>query len=173
MTKSTLLTGATGSAAAAGRDTIHGGAGNDTVYGGIYAGETTIYGNGGHDEIYGSVDNDTIHGGTGNDNIGGNLGNDRIIGGTGDDTVRGYHGADTFVFLDGHERMLVEDFSFSENDRLELDDALWGGGLTASQMLSIYGTVSGGNLVLSFGGDVVTLQGITDTSQMASYIDIV
>lgn len=156
-----------------GEDTINGGAGNDTVYGGIFAGETTIYGNGGDDEIYGSIDNDTIYGGEGDDNIGGNLGDDRIIAGPGDDTVRGFDDADTFVFMDGHEGLTVEDFDFSENDRLELDADLWGGGLTTAAVISTYGNVVGGNLVFDFGdGDIVTLQGITDTAQMANYIDI-
>ncbi|SUZ30426.1 Serralysin [Roseibaca ekhonensis] len=158
-----------------GEDEILGGAGNDTIYGGIYLGETTIYGYGGDDEIYGSIDNDNIWGDAGDDNIGGNLGNDTIRGGTGDDTVRGYDGADTFVFEDRHEQMLVEDFDFSENDRLRLDADLWGGGfLTGSQVISTYGNVIGGDLVLDFGGgDIVTLQGITNTTQMANYIDLV
>ena len=118
--------------------------------------------------------NDTLIGGAGNDFIGGGRGDDRIHGGPGDDTVRGGPGADTFVFLDGEETLLVEDFAYADADILELDSALWGGGLTASQVVSIYGAVTPAGLVLDFGtGDVVTLAGLSDLPMLADYIQIV
>lgn len=137
-------------------------------------GNDSIVGGTGFDSIHGGDGNDTILGGSGNDNIGGAVGDDRITAGPGDDTVRGAAGADTFVFEDGDDTLLVEDFSFAENDRLELDAAIWGTSLTATQVISTFGMVVGGNTVLDFGdGDVITLQGITDMTTLAGFIDIV
>jgi serralysin len=158
----------------AGNDTLTGGTGNDTIYGGAAFGNDLIDGGAGDDLIYGGHGNDTVSGGLGNDFIGGALGDDRILAGQGDDTVRGGAGADTFVFLPNDDRLTIEDFSFAENDRLELDDAIWGGGLTAAQVIATYSSVIGANLVMDFGnGDTVVLNGITDTGSMASYINIV
>lgn len=158
----------------AGNDTLTGGNGADTIYGGAALGNDLINGGAGDDLSYGGNGNDTVSGGTGDDFIGGALGDDRIIAGPGDDTVRGGAGADTFVFGRNDDILIIEDFSLAENDRLELDDALWGGGLTTTQVLSEFGIVTGGNLVLDFGGgDIVTLNGITNTAGMASLIEIV
>jgi len=157
-----------------GDDTIYGGPGNDTIYGGAIEGNDYVDGGAGDDEIWGMDGNDTLIGGAGNDFIGGGRGDDRIHGGPGDDTVRGGPGADTFVFLDGEETLLVEDFAYADADILELDSALWGGGLTASQVVSIYGAVTPAGLVLDFGtGDVVTLAGLSDLPMLADYIQIV
>lgn len=157
-----------------GHDTIYGGPGNDTIYGGQIAGDDFIDGGAGDDEIWGMEGDDTLIGGPGNDFLGGYLGDDRFHGGPGDDTVRGAQGADTFVFLDGDETLLIEDFTFTDNDTLELDSALWGDGMTPAQVVSIYGTVTSGALVLDFGGgDIVTLPGLSDLPMLADYIHIV
>lgn len=159
----------------AGDDTLTGGDGDDTIYGGSAFGNDSINGGAGDDVIWGGNGEDTLFGGSGDDFIGAGLLDDRIDAGPGDDTVRGGGGADTFVFDDGDDDLTIEDFSFAEDDMLELDAGLWGGGpLTAAQVLSTYGNVTGGNLVLDFGGgDIVILEGITNTSTMASHIDIV
>lgn len=157
-----------------GDDTIHGGSANDTIYGGAIAGNDEIDGGAGNDEIWGMDGNDTLVGGPGNDFIGGGHGDDRVIGDSGDDTVRGGAGPDTFVFRDGDDTLLVEDFAHTDTDILELDAALWGGGLTAWQVVSIYGAVTPEGLVLDFGsGDVVTLAGLSDLSALADHIQIV
>ena len=157
-----------------GNDTIYGGPGNDTIYGGQIAGNDFIDGGAGDDEIWGMEGDDTLIGGPGNDFLGGYLGDDRFHGGPGDDTVRGAQGADTFVFLDGDETLLIEDFTFTDNDTLELDSALWGGGMTPAQVVSLYGAVTPGALVLDFGGgDIITLSGLSDLPMLAEYIHIV
>ena len=155
-------------------DTVIGGAGNDTIYGGAALGNDSILGGAGDDIIFGGVGDDTIFGGAGDDNIGGVRGDDRIDAGPGDDTVRGAPGADTFIFADGDDQLTLQDFSFAESDRLELDDGLWGGGLTAAQVISTYGTIIGGDLSLDFGGgDRVLIEGVTNTNTLESYLDIV
>lgn len=157
-----------------GADTILGGAANDTIYGGLIAGNDSIDGGAGADEIWGMEGDDTLRGGTGDDFLGGYLGGDRFHGGPGDDSVRGAQGGDTCVFFDGDETLLIEDFTYADSDTLELDDALWGGGLTPMQVVSNHGSVTPGAVVLDFGGgDVITLSALADLSGLADYIQIV
>jgi Ca2+-binding RTX toxin-like protein len=157
-----------------GNDTIIGGPGNDTIFGGAVSGNDLIDGGGGNDVIYGGPDDDIIQGGAGDDFLGGGPGADRLRGGPGSDTLRGGADADTFVFLDADDSMLIEDFSFAEGDRLELDSLLWGGGLTASQVLGAYGRATAESIILDFGsGDMVTLAGITDLGRLGDQITII
>lgn len=173
-----------------GRDILRGGSGNDTLEGGKHndklfggggrdilrgdAGNDRLVGNNGNDKLFGGGGRDNLIGGNGNDVLNGGGGRDRLVGGSGDDTARGGNGADTFVFSDGHDGFTIRDFSFSDNDRLELDDSLWNGSLTARQVVNTYGTVVNGDMVLDFGGgDVIVLEGITSARQLANYIDIV
>ncbi|WP_071797708.1 calcium-binding protein [Natronohydrobacter thiooxidans] len=155
-----------------GNDTIYGGGGRNTIYGGM--GDDLIFGGDGGDVIWGMDDNDTIFGGAGNDYIHGGRGDDVLSGGPGDDTLRGGPGADVFIFNHGHERLLIEDFTFAENDRLQLDEALWGGGLSAEEVVGAFGSVTNGRTVLDFGGgDRITLAGVSDLEILVGYIDIV
>ncbi|MCC5965165.1 MAG: hypothetical protein JJU24_03425 [Natronohydrobacter sp.] len=155
-----------------GNDTIFGGGGNNTIFGGM--GDDLIIGGPGNDVIWGMDDNDTIFGGAGNDYIHGGRGDDVLSGGPGNDTLRGGPGADVFIFNEGHERLLIEDFTFSDNDRLQLDENLWGGGLTAEEVVEAYGRVSNGRIILDFGdGDRITLADLTDIGRLPDYIDIV
>lgn len=154
-----------------GSDTVYGGVGNDTIYGAD--GNDLIDSGSGHDMVYGGGGNDMVQGGAGNDFIGGGPGADTLRGGPGADTLRGGDDADTFVFLNADDFLLIEDFSFGDGDRLELDSMLWGGGLTSAQVLSAYGRVTGGAIVLDFGaGDSVTLAGVTDMTALANQITI-
>ena len=182
-----------------GIDELYGGTGNDTMGGGLgadqvwgLAGEDVLYGGFGadtlgggseNDQLYGGRDSDVLYGGGGNDLLSGGLGhdalwgwdgNDTLTGGLGDDTLAGEGGADTLVFAPGSGNDLVLGFDASE-DILELDDALWAGSgmLSAAQVISQFGSVAGGNTVLSFaGGEVITLNGITDLVALEGAIDI-
>lgn len=155
-----------------GNDTLYGHGGNDTIFGGM--GDDLIYGGAGNDVLWGMDDNDTIFGGSGDDFLSGGRGDDLLNGGPGNDTMRGGPGADVFVFEDGHERLLIEDFTFTDQDRLQLDEDLWGGGMTAEQVMATYGRAINGQIVLDFGGgDIITLAGITNLEMMAQHIDIV
>ena len=70
--------------------------------------------------------NDVLDGGDGNDVLYGEGGDDILIGGAGNDTLNGGTGADTFVFdsLDGVDT--VQDFSFTDGDRLDISGILDG-----------------------------------------------
>ena len=154
-----------------GDDTIYGHGGNDTIYGGL--GDDLIYGGAGDDELWGMDGNDTIYGGTGDDFIHGGRGDDVLDGGPGDDTMVGGPGADVFIFREGHDTLLIQDFSFSDQDMLHLDSELWDGDMTAEEVLAMYGSVEDGKIILDFGdGDVITLAGITNMDMLADHIYI-
>ncbi|MCC1480366.1 proprotein convertase P-domain-containing protein [Roseibaca sp. Y0-43] len=153
-------------------DVLHGNIGQDTLSGGH--GNDRLNGNNGNDVLYGNLGRDTLSGGHGNDRLFGGDGNDILIGGQSNDTAAGGSGADTFVFNDGHDSLTITDFSFTENDRLQLDDALWTGNLTAQQVVNTYGNVVNGDMVLDFGGgDIIVIEGVTNANQLSNYIDIV
>ncbi len=58
-------------------------------------------------------------------------------------------------------------------DVLQLDDNLWGGGLTAQQVVNMFASNVNGNTVFDFGGgDVLTLIGI-GKNVLVDDIDIV
>ncbi len=163
-----------------GNDRIGGGRGNDTII--ANAGDNTIFGGPGDNFIQGGTGNDLIYGGPGNSviiGVGGNneiwgtAGDDYIHAGPGDDTVTGGPGADTFVFKTGDERLTITDFSRQENDRLLLDEALFGGSMSAADVVASYAQVTNGNVVFNFGGgDIITLQGVGSTNGLANFIDI-
>lgn len=158
-----------------GNDTLFGGNGNDTLGGGDH--NDSINGGSQNDVLYGGNGNDTLVGGWGDDTMNGNGGNDRLIFGPGNDVGDGGWGADTFVFgTDIGGSNTVNNFLVSQGDRLSLDDALWTGShgaLSASQVLSTFGSNVGGNLVLTFsGGQSITLTGLGTATGLDSYIDI-
>ncbi|NBB98999.1 MAG: hypothetical protein GVY34_12695 [Alphaproteobacteria bacterium] len=164
-----------------GNDTLKGGGGNDKLFGNAGrdvmrggAGNDTLNGGGGNDRMFGNAGRDVMRGGAGNDTLKGGGGNDRIIGGSGDDIAVGGRGADTFVFDEGDDTLTIRDFKFRHDDRLELDDALWNGNLSAADVISTYGNVVNGDFVLDFGnGDVIVLEGVTNAARLENFIDIV
>ena len=171
-----------------GRDTILGGSGHDNIGGDqgadqLYGGNDTLgggdaddvlWGQNNMDWLYGGGGNDTLNGGSGADRLFGGGDNDRLIGGGGNDTLRGDGGADTFVFGANVGADTVLDFDASEGDRLELDDALWSGALTATQVIANFGVTSASGTVFDFGsGQVFTVQGANDAGVLAGLIDIV
>lgn len=98
------------------KDEVIGGSGADQIKGG--SGFDLIFGRAGNDELRGGRNADEVRGGSGNDRLYGGRGHDTLFGGKGDDVIRGGFGTDLFVYSAGND--LIEDFRFSENDRIEL-----------------------------------------------------
>ncbi|MDJ0821751.1 MAG: M10 family metallopeptidase [Paracoccaceae bacterium] len=173
-----------------GNDTINGGGGNDRFNGGnsndiLRGGDGNdslngnqnndrIFGGNGNDLANGGLGNDTLFGGNGNDSLNGNQGNDRLSGGNGNDQMTGGVGVDTFVFEGtSFDDDVITDFTPGV-DQLEIDDALWGGGLTPAQVISQFGTVTPQGVLLDFqNGNTILLEGLTSTAGLGSDIDIV
>lgn len=161
-------------------ENIYTGDGNDTVTGNDLAneiwggrGNDRILGNGGNDDLNGGAGNDVLLGGIGNDTIRGGDGNDTITSGSGRDTILGGAGEDLFIFAPafGNERIS----GWEDNiDTLQLDDAIWGGGLTAAQVVSTYAAVVGGSVIFTFSRtNTISLFGFTDIASVADDIVIV
>ncbi|WP_068112971.1 calcium-binding protein [Tropicimonas marinistellae] len=155
-----------------GADTMDGGAGNDTLRGG--AGDDTLDGGDDDDVLRGARGQDELNGGDGNDVLRGDLKGDTLMGGAGDDTLiggrgkdvlTGGDGADTFVFRTDFGRDKVMDFE-DDIDTILLEEALWGGGLTAAEVLDTYGTQTGSTVLLDFGEDVFVFKNISDINDL-------
>ena len=162
----------------AGNDTLDGGAGHDALRGGL--GDDTLQGRGGHDGLSGGAgldelsggagndvlgggaDNDTVRGGGGHDVVKGGGGDDQLFGNNGDDVLKGHdgndeltggNGADTFVFSRAHTgNDTVKDF-----DETEDVVAIHLRGLEES---SVSVSISGADTEISFGTQVITLEGV-------------
>jgi Ca2+-binding RTX toxin-like protein len=124
-----------------GDDELNADGGNDIAIGG--AGNDTASGGAGNDILLGEDGNDRLSGGAGLDIVNGGAGADRLSGGGGSDILLGGGGADRFV-LDGRLNSktnvdTIGDFS-TRDDRLELDNAVFGGlsegGLSASAFVT-------------------------------------
>ena len=178
-----------------GNDTLHGEEGDDIIRGG--SGNDLIFGDAGDDVLLGQGNNDTLHGGAGNDTLQGAAGSDILIGGVGDDNLTGSVGADrldggsgvdtlngggndgardTFVFSLGYDRDRVNAFDQNGTDRIELDDDLWTGGLTAQQVVDMFGTSNSTGTIFTFdfgGGDILEVQNAGGINAESLYNDIV
>ena len=144
-----------------GIEDLAGGAFNDTLLGDSYANQ--VFGRDGADVLYGRGGNDYLNGGAGADTLDGGAGNDILRGGT--------H-ADTFVFNAGRD--VVEDFRLTDRDRLLLEDGLYGGGLTANEVVSTYASVVGSTVMFDFGnGSIFTMQGVSTLVGLAGAMDLV
>lgn len=126
-------------------------------------GDDRIFGRNGDDMIFGGGGNDVLKGASGKDTISGGTGNDVLVGGSGADVLKGGAGEDRFVFKLGDGKDRVVDFT-DDVDTLRLDNALWGGGLSKAQVVAQYAKLVGGNVVLDFGSDELTLTGVSDAS---------
>lgn len=157
----------------AGADTIGGGAGADTLRGGL--GNDILTGDADNDIIYGDAGNDIANGGLGNDVLNGGSGNDILNGSTGNDALIGSSGSDSFIFANGSGVDKVLDFSVATGDRLQLDDALWGGiARSDAQIISLYADVVAGKVVFNFGdADTLTLTTVTTLNGLAALIDVI
>ena len=155
-----------------GGDYMNGGTGNDTLWG-SWANDV-LDGGSGNDLIGGGSQNDLLYGREGDDTLRGSWGNDTLVGGGGDDELDAGVGADTFIFYDNFGRDTLTDFNIGEGDRLWIDDALWGGGLSAQQVVDQFlVTISDGSLALRFSADEqFILDGITTSTGLAGVIDI-
>ncbi len=105
----------------------------------------------GRDTIYGNALGNLLKGGKGADILDGGKGQDRMTGGG---------GADAFVFASGDGRDRVADFRATE-DVLRIGADLWGGGLTAQQVVDQFASIRHGDMVFDFGDDVLTLQQVS------------
>lgn len=115
----------------------------------------------GNDTIFGNDLNNVLKGGKGQDILAGGSGNDRMTGGG---------GADGFVFAAADGRDTVTDFS-KATDAISLATDLWGGTTkTASEVLHQFASIQGGNLILDFGTDELTLLHISSLAGMADRI---
>ncbi|MEO8240739.1 MAG: M10 family metallopeptidase C-terminal domain-containing protein [bacterium] len=115
---------------------------------------------------------DTIFGNELNNRLKGGKGVDFLVGEGGNDVMSGNGGADGFVFVAGYGHDKITDFNLSQ-DFLSLTTDLWGGvNLTKTQMLNQFAHAVGGDLVLDFGADQLTLMHISSTAGLASQIVI-
>ncbi len=151
---------------------LKGGAGRDEIRG--LQGKDKLFGQNGNDQLFGGAKKDKLFGGKGNDQLKGGNGRDTLAGGRGDDVQTGGAGKDKFVFKSsviGADT--ITDFT-NDVDTLVLDDALWGGGLSAAQVVSNFATVVGGDVVLDFGGgNTITLTGFGNSADLVDDISIV
>ena len=155
-----------------GDDRLYGSHGNDTLLG--FKGHDLIAGEQGNDLLYGGAGNDLLLSGAGNDRLLGDAGNDRLHGEAGNDTLTGGSGADDFVFLRRGGADRITDFSVAAGDQLMLDDALWSGSRSATQVVASFASVTAEGVLFNFGAKgSVLLQGLTSTSGLAAQIEII
>lgn len=136
-------------------------------------GANTLNGLDGNDILSGGRGADRLNGGAGDDIMKGGAGQDRITASAGWDRLWGGDGADDFVFSGNFSREVIRDFSVGEGDDLLLDNSLWSGNLTATQIVSRFADVVRGDVVLDFGqNETITLDGVATVSGLASAITI-
>lgn len=130
----------------------------------------TVFGEGGNDALTGGSLADRLSGGIGADVIDGGAGNDHLMGGRHFDVLTGGEGRDVFEFQRGYGGEQIMDFE-NNFDTLLFDEGIWGGGLTAAQLLEQFASTTGDVTTIDFGGrDVITLEGIDDYRLLANDI---
>ncbi len=151
-----------------GDDRVSAMGGDDTVLG--RNGADDIDGGDGADILFGGNGNDVILGGNGHDRLDGGNGDDRLDGGAGNDVLFGRAGADTFVFSGGAD--LIADFE-QGLDQIVLEPSLWTGLTSAADLLFVYGSFAGGTATIDLGGgNILTVDGITDQTRFADDISL-
>lgn len=153
-----------------GNDILHGDGGADILGGG--SGFDILFGGAGNDTLSGNGHSDYLSGDAGNDELFGGNGADILRGGSGSDILSGQAGADTFIFGLGDDVDEITDFNIAQ-DKLRLDDALWGGGLTAAEVVSTYATTIGNDAYFFFGTEILILDGISSTVGLDAVLQIV
>lgn len=76
--------------------------------------------------------------------------------------------SDHFIFDAGHGHDIIADFE--SIDVLLLDQALVGAGLTAQQVIDLYGTMVNGQAMLDFGNDSILFSNLTDPQDLIGSI---
>lgn len=179
----------------AGHDVLKGGSGNDRILGGsgvdratfsgsaavtvdlsVTVGQLTGHGKDtlvGIENIGAAAGDDRLTGNATENALYGNAGSDRLAGAAGADKLSGGTGADTFVFGNGDGVDRILDFSRSDGDRVELDDAIWGGGKTVDQVISEFGQISSSGFTLAFdSGDSLFFKAMKNPAALIGCIEI-
>lgn len=152
-------------------NTLSGGWAADDVISGF---ERVTGSDAGNDTLIGTLGADVLKGAGGNDILHGRDGNDFLDGGIGSDTLTGAAGADSFIFRNGYQNDRVADFSLAQGDMLLLDDALWTGILSASEVVTQFARVAGASVVFDFlDGDVLTLAGLGSLAGLDQHITLI
>ncbi|MCY1127639.1 CAP domain-containing protein [Frigidibacter sp. RF13] len=155
-----------------GANRLSGGQSNDNLSG--RQGHDILFGGKGADIMHGGQGDDYLSGDRGYDTLWGDKGRDILSGGWGIDQLTGGADADRFLFNVGDFQDTITDFSATDGDRLQFDDALWGNvAMAASQVVSTFAHVVAGGVLFDFGQDELMLAGLTTTSGLQNYIDIV
>lgn len=120
----------------------------------------------GNDTLDGSGAANEIWAARGNDRLRGFAGRDTLNGGQGDDRLTGGKGNDDFVFDAGFGDDTVKDFR-NNSDTLLFDEGLWGGGLTAAQVIATYAASTVDGVLFDFlNGATLLVEGIGNASQL-------
>lgn len=138
-----------------GNDDMEGGPGDDLIQG--HWDNDTLDGGDGADTVDGGAGNDMLSGGAGNDSVTGGGGNDFLQGNSGADLLTGSGGHDTFFFAAGDGRDTISDFGVGLGGDVILLDV---SGFADFDTLSSVASTVGGGVQLSFGADVLMLDGI-------------
>lgn len=148
--------------------------GRDTIIEKVIAGTKNdiVIGNGARNVLDGRKGGDILKGGSGADKLVGGAGKDKLFGEKGNDVLKGGGGADKFIFEKKGGKDVIKDFA-DNKDTLQLDDALWSGVLTVSEVLEEFGSFSKGDSVLKFNKSTkITIEDMT-LNQLGNDIDII
>lgn len=136
----------------------NGGEGHDTL---LSVGTNILYGENGNDWVGCSGNNNWLFGMAGDDYLAASGNGNALDGGEGNDTLvaAAGHTGDRFIFRPGYQRDRIEGFA-AGNAATDVID-LRGFGLTYTNLINTYAFDTGGNVVLRFGLDVLTIAGVT------------
>ncbi|MFJ4193821.1 polyurethanase [Pseudomonas sp. NPDC089534] len=128
---------------------------------------SSVKGGAGADTLKAGAGGSWLFGQDGNDHLIGGAGNDVFVGGAGNDLMESGGGADTFLFNGafGQDRVV----GFTGNDKLVF---LGVQGVLPNEDFRAHATAVGQDTVLKFGGDTVTLVGVSLNSLSADGIVI-
>lgn len=122
----------------------------------------TFDGGAGDDQLFGDAGNDLLYGGAGADRLNGGNGNDTLDGGAGNDILNGGAGLDRFVMAGAWGNDTIQDFVRGK-DKIAFTGV---DGLSSFGQLSIANV--GGSAQVSFGGQSVSLSGVSAGALKAS-----